>query len=162
MEDLFFIQQDLEENYQKEFEQIKNGLNKILSDIISYISENFQSCNLSNVKLTFEDCFDDLDENGDLIYARCSDLNNSIIDINVYPIWQFLEKEKATVQDILLWYNTEHILEHELAHIIDYQINGDKHVSEHHDEEFNNIFLKILQTVKQHVIRKSKKLMQTF
>lgn len=162
MEDLFFIQQDLEETYQKEFTQIKNGLDKILSETISYISETFQNCNLSNVTLTFEDCFDDIDENGDLIYARCSDLNNSIIDINVYPIWQFLEEEKATVQDILLFYNVEHILEHELAHIIDYQINGDKSVAEHHDEEFNNIFLKILQTVKQHVIRKSKKLMQTF
>jgi hypothetical protein len=57
-----------------------------------------------------------------MIYARCHDLNNQIIEINCYPIADMLVKE-FSVSEILHFYSLHKVLIHEVAHIIDYILN---------------------------------------
>ena len=119
----------LNSDFYPEFLQIKETLIDIFNNIKSKNPE------LKNAKITFEDCFNETNEDG-MIYARCHDLKNQIIDINLYPIAMMLD-ENNSVNDIINVYIDNEIIKHECAHLIDYQINGDKDLINQHDSKFN-------------------------
>jgi hypothetical protein len=118
----------LNSDFYPEFLQIKETLIDIFNNIKSKNPE------LNNAKITFEDCFNETNEDG-MIYARCHDLKNQIIDINLYPIAMMLD-ENNSVNDIINFYIDNEIIKHECAHLIDYQINGDKDLINQHDSKF--------------------------
>lgn len=111
----------LETKFAKQFQLIKNNLNKRLTQIKTKLNNIFPDLDLSNIILSFEDCFINENQQG-MIYARCHDLNNQIIEINCYPIADMLVKE-FSVSDILHFYSLHNVLIHEVAHIIDYMLN---------------------------------------
>ena len=76
---------------------------------------------MSNIILSFEDCFINENEEG-LVYARCANLENKIIEINCYPIANMLFKE-FSISEVLNFYRMHKVLIHEVAHIIDYMLN---------------------------------------
>lgn len=82
----------LETAYAKEFQLIKIRLNKRLTQIKIKLAKIYPNLDVSNITLSFEDCFIDENQQG-MIYARCHDLDNYIIEINCYPIANMLNKE---------------------------------------------------------------------
>lgn len=111
----------LETKFAKQFQLIKTHLNKCLTQIKTKLNNIFSDLDLSNIILSFEDCFIDENQQG-MIYARCANLDNQIIEINCYPIADMLIK-KFSVFEILHFYSLHKVLIHEVAHIIDYILN---------------------------------------
>lgn len=70
----------------------------------------YPELDLSNMILSFEDCFIDENEDG-MIFARCSDLDNQIIEFNCYPIAKMLYQE-FSVNNILTFYKSHKVLIH--------------------------------------------------
>lgn len=127
----------------KEYKFLKKKLEKLFSEVKVEVAKKLR-WDLSYLTLTFDDFFDDKDENGQ-IFARCEDLENGIITVNSFPIAQFFFEEGMSSDDILLFFMKNNIFEHEIAHIIDYMINGEKEKSKYHDEEFKEILNKIIE-----------------
>lgn len=127
----------------KKYKVLKKKLEKLFSKVKVKISKKL-GFNFSYLTLTFDDFFDDKDENGQ-IFARCEDLENGIITVNGFPIAQFFFEEGMSSDDILLFFMQNKIFEHEIAHIIDYIMNGEKEKSKYHDEEFKEILNKIIE-----------------
>ena len=69
----------LETKFVKQFQLIKTHLNKRLTQIKTKSNNIFPDLDLSNIILSFEDCFINENQQG-MIYARCHDLNNQIIE----------------------------------------------------------------------------------
>ena len=137
-DDEFAIYEYLTEIYNVKFERLKTRFEIRLNKIKEQALTLFPTIDLSNLHLTFEDCFNDTNEEGS-IYARCSNLATQEIDINIYHIANFYFKEYSNLE-ILQFYKSHRVLVHEVAHIIDYQLNGDKDLSKQHDETFMSIF----------------------
>ena len=115
-------------------EQVKEALKLMLK---------YPELDLSKMILSFEDCFIDENEYG-MIFARCSDLDNQIIEFNCYPIAKMLNQD-FSVNNILTFYKSHKVLIHQVAHIVDYMLNGDKPLQNQHDNEFKKIFTSINQ-----------------
>lgn len=126
----------------KEYKFLKKKLEKLFSEVKVEIAKKLR-WDLSYLSLTFNDFFDVKDENGQ-IFARCEDLENGIITVNSFPIAQFFFEDNMSSDDILLFFMKHNIFEHEIAHVIDYIVNGEKEKLKYHDEEFQKIFNKII------------------
>ena len=82
----------LETQFAKEFQIIKIRLNRRLTQIKIKLARIYPKLDVSNITLSFEDCF--INENNEgMVYARCHDLKNQIIEINCYPIANMLFQE---------------------------------------------------------------------
>ena len=82
----------LETQFAKEFQIIKIRLNRRLTQIKIKLARIYPQLDVSNITLSFEDCF--INENNEgMVYARCHDLENQIIEINCYPIANMLFQE---------------------------------------------------------------------
>lgn len=135
----------LESDFYDDFNNIKNILIEKFNLLKSKNTE------VQNAELTFEDCFNDTNEEG-MIYARCVDLNKQIIDINCYPIAMMLN-DGLSVEDIINVYDENNVLKHELAHLIDYLKTGEKELNKQHDSAFYDSF----NTVKENIQMKKDK-----
>lgn len=111
----------LQTTFAKQFEIIKLRLNRRLTEIKIKSKRIFPNLDLSNIILSFEDCFINENEEG-LVYARCANLENKIIEINCYPIANMLFKQ-FSISEVLNFYRMHKVLIHEVAHIIDYMLN---------------------------------------
>ena len=111
----------LETTYIKQFQRIKQRLTSRLQSIKSKLMLKYPELDLSNIILSFEDCFIDENEDG-MIFARCGDLDNQIIEFNCYPIAKMLY-QGFSVNNILIFYKSHKVLIHQVAHIVDYMLN---------------------------------------